>query len=361
MSKLLDQVSKETQAGQYGGFKIKSMAGYTPERIQWLWPDMIAKGILHVFAGDSGIGKTMLLCDISAIVSRGGIFPGQKERCEAGKVVYLSGEDGLNHTIGPRLEAAGADMEQMLELPPLNNQGKLFDLSTDVDFITDHLLDIGGVSLFIIDPVTAFCGGRFDNDSVTSVRSITLKLGALAESTGIAIIALQHLTKSSQSTMKYRILGSGAWVQGPRIVLGGLVTSDDHRLFGKVKANITDTNGVYPFSIERYELRDIGDVRRIEWGEECWFDNQLSEFEGEFELSNSKGQLVYDILKESLSDGEWRSRDFLMKKILTIVEVHDSTVARMAEELGIEKRRTKEVPPRTEWRIPKPFISVHKE
>ena len=38
MSKLLDQVSKETQAGQYGGFKIKSMAGYTPKRIQWLWP-----------------------------------------------------------------------------------------------------------------------------------------------------------------------------------------------------------------------------------------------------------------------------------------------------------------------------------
>ena len=106
MSKLLDQVSKETQAGQYGGFKIKSMAGYTPERIQWLWPDMIAKGILHVFAGDSGIGKTLLLCDISAIVSRGGIFPGQKEQCEAGKVVYLSGEDGLNHTIGPRLEVA---------------------------------------------------------------------------------------------------------------------------------------------------------------------------------------------------------------------------------------------------------------
>ncbi|SVB21948.1 uncharacterized protein METZ01_LOCUS174802, partial [marine metagenome] len=43
---MLDQVSKETQAGQYGGFNIKSMAGYTPERIQWLWPDMIAKGIL---------------------------------------------------------------------------------------------------------------------------------------------------------------------------------------------------------------------------------------------------------------------------------------------------------------------------
>ena len=185
-----------------------------------------------VTAGASGIGKTMLLCDISAIVSRGGIFPGQKERCEAGKVVYLSGEDGLNHTIGPRLEAAGADMEQMLELPPLNNQGKLFDLSTDVDFITDHLLDIGGVSLFIIDPVTAFCGGRFDNDSVTSVRHLTTKLNDLADSTGVAIIALQHLTKSENLRLKNRILGSGAWVHGPRIVLGAVHTQENDRLFG---------------------------------------------------------------------------------------------------------------------------------
>ena len=64
MGKLLDQASEEMQAEKYDGFKPKPVAGYPKERLQWLWPDMIARGIFHVFAGDSGIGKTLLLCDI---------------------------------------------------------------------------------------------------------------------------------------------------------------------------------------------------------------------------------------------------------------------------------------------------------
>ena len=57
MSKLLDQASKEMQAVRYGGFNPKPVMGYSRERIKWLWPNMIAQGIFHVFAGDSGIEK----------------------------------------------------------------------------------------------------------------------------------------------------------------------------------------------------------------------------------------------------------------------------------------------------------------
>ena len=58
MGKLLDQASEEMQAEKYDGFKPKPVAGYSKERLQWLWPDMIARGIFHVFAGDSGIGRS---------------------------------------------------------------------------------------------------------------------------------------------------------------------------------------------------------------------------------------------------------------------------------------------------------------
>ncbi len=354
MSKLLDAASEQIQADRYGGFVLKTMAGYTPERIEWLWSNMLAKGMFHVFAGDSGIGKTLILINIAAILSRGGIFPGEKKECKPGKVVYLSGEDGLNHTIGPRLEAAGADMDQMIQLPPLNCRGKQFDLATELDSIADAVKEMGDVSLFIIDPVTSFCGGKFDNDSVTSVRTITTKLGNFAEKTGAAVIALQHLTKSTQNKMKNRILGSGAWVHGPRIVLGAIETSDGYRLFGKVKANITDTFGVYPFGIKNRDIAGIEAVHYVDWTDEVWWPSKLSEFEegSNSPIKSGKSQMVHDILFESLSNGEWYPKQFLEKKVLSVVDVHDSTIKRCAEELGVQKRRTSETPSQTEWRLP---------
>jgi hypothetical protein len=207
--------------------------------------------------------------------------------------------------------------------------------------------------MLIIDPVTAFCGGRFDNDSVTSVRHITTKLNDLAESTGVAIVALQHLTKSENPKIKNRILGSGAWVHGPRIVLAAVHTDDGYRLFGKIKANVTDTYGVYPFSIESRDIPDIEGVRCIEWSDEVWHNNQLSEFEDISRPTDRKSDLALEILKQSLEDGDWRSRGFLMQKIRTVVDVSESTVKRLSKELGVEKRRTSDVPAQTEWRLAK--------
>jgi len=353
MSKLLDQASEEMQAVRYGGFKPKAMMGYSRQRLEWLWPNMIGKGLLHVFAGDSGIGKTLLLCDVAAIVSRGGIFPAERTQCPRGKVIYLSGEDSVNHTLGPRLEASGADMANVIHWPTTTSSGSQFDLATDLDAIEEFIEDDGEVAMLIIDPVTAFCGGRFDNDSVTSVRHITTKLNDLAESTGVAIIALQHLTKSDNPKIKNRILGSGAWVHGPRIVLAAVHTDDGYRLFGKIKANVTDTYGVYPFSIDSRDIPDIEGVRRIEWSDEVWHNNQLSEFEDISRPTDRKSDLALEILRQSLEDGGWRSRGFLMQKIRRVVDVSESTVKRLSKELGVEKRRTSDVPPQTEWRMSK--------
>ena len=153
--------------------------------------------------------------------------------------------------------------------------------------------------------------------------------------------------------MKNRILGRGAWVHGPRIVLGAVLTQDGYRLFGKVKANITDTFGVYPFVMDSRNIPDIEDVKRVEWSDDVWFTNQLSEFEAFDKPAGAGTQLALDILKDSLKSGNWQTRQFLMQKIMSVVDISESTVLRLGKELGVEIRRTSEVPPQTEWRIPK--------
>ena len=94
------------------------------------------------------------------------------------------------------VKASGADMANVIHWPTTTSSGSQFDLATDLGAIEEFIEDDGEVAMLIIDPVTAFCGGKFDNDSVTSVRHITTKLNDLAEGTGVAVIALSHLTKS---------------------------------------------------------------------------------------------------------------------------------------------------------------------
>ena len=170
-------------------------------------------------------------------------------------------------------------------------------------------------------------------------------------------IPLQHLTKSENPKIKNRVLGSGAWVHGPRILLGAIHTPDGYRLFGKVKANVTDEYGVYPFSIDSKNIPDIEDVRYIEWNPDWWAINTLSEFDGAIEHTDSKSQLAYDIIREKLSDGEWRRKKWIVQKVESVVDVSDATIKRVAKELNIESRRTSETPSETEWRIPQ---SAHK-
>ena len=353
MSKLVDLTNSRMQKQSYGGVVVKSMSGLASEAIEWIWPDMIARQKLHVFAGDSGIGKTSILTSIAATISRGGYFPDCKESCKKGNVVYLSGEDGLQDTIVPRLKASGADMDHMHTLDPMNRDGQMFDLAADLDYLEAVVNDIGDVALWVIDPVTAFCGGRFDNDSVTSVRSITTRLSDFAETTGAAVIALQHITKSSQTNIKNRILGSGAWVHGPRIVLGALV-HEGRSLFGKVKANITDTYGVYPFTIDSRNIHDANDVRFIQWEEPHWSNNRLAEFDGGTEqpIRGEKRQVAYGVLRAQLSDGEWHSKKRLVGEVMEEVDVSDATLQRIASELGVQTRRTSSTPSTTEWRLP---------
>ena len=63
----------------------------TETNVQWLWDGVIADGKLNLIAGKSGVGKTSLLCNFGATVSRGDIFPGEREPCRRGRVIFLRG------------------------------------------------------------------------------------------------------------------------------------------------------------------------------------------------------------------------------------------------------------------------------
>lgn len=336
---------------------IQTLENEKPEEYEWLWPDMIAKGELHTFAGESGIGKTQLLLKLAATVSNGGTFPNQSESCERGGVVYLSGEDSKNRTIVPRLKACGADMANIHYMSHTKPDGSYWTLGQEeLDDLSAYIQSVGNISLFIIDPITSFCGSKFDNDSVTDVRRLQVRLLKLIEDTGVACIGLTHLTKNAQNKSLHRILGSGAWTHGPRMVFGA-VRHDDKFLFGKWNTNIAPSQGVFPYDITTTQLDFDGKegiVVTVEWGAPI-LSQQLDEFEAFQTPSNQKELVALDEVEDELKGGEWHMKSPLVDRVKSKARCSVKTVERAIDQLvaqgAVEKALTPTAPPKAKIRL----------
>ena len=89
------------------------MSEIQSQEVVWLWYPFIPYGKLTIIQGDPGDGKTTFVLNIAAKLSKGeGLDRGMK-LSEPLTVIYQSAEDGLTDTIKPRLEAAGADCENI--------------------------------------------------------------------------------------------------------------------------------------------------------------------------------------------------------------------------------------------------------
>ncbi len=214
-----------------------------PQRVEWLWPGRIPFGKLTILDGDPSLGKSVLTLDLAARVTRGMSMPFEDREPgvdrEPGGVVLLSAEDGLDDTIRPRLDAAGADCERVLALDkiPDGDGVRLPVLPLDVLSIT---LAIRRVKLVIIDPLTAFLAGWTDTHKDQDVRRALHPLGQLADDIGVAVVVIRHLNKAAGGNPLYRGGGSIGIIAAARS--GLLVARDpdnhDRRILASTKCNL---------------------------------------------------------------------------------------------------------------------------
>src|SRR5688500_9818975 len=135
------------------GIELISAADISCSPIDWIWPDWLARGKLHLLVGEPEAGKTTLAMMFAAIVSAGGTFP-SGDQAPNGKVVIWSGEDDAADTLVPRLVAAGVDRSRVLFLGPRRRNGKRtpFNPAKDMDALVQAIEDQGEVALLILDP-----------------------------------------------------------------------------------------------------------------------------------------------------------------------------------------------------------------
>ena len=68
----------------------------TPKKTEWIWPNRFPRGQLSLLAGNGGLGKSTVLLDLAARITRGAQWPDNSGTAKRGSVLYFSAEDSTD-------------------------------------------------------------------------------------------------------------------------------------------------------------------------------------------------------------------------------------------------------------------------
>lgn len=255
-----------------GEAEMVRMSDLPMKKINWLWPNRIARGKLTVIAGNPGLGKSQITASLAATITTGGKWPDTDNFAIKGSVIILSAEDDPADTIKPRLVAAGADVSRchVLKAIKVKKNGKTsirtVDLSQDVDRLGAEIEKIKDVALVIIDPISAYMG-KIDSNNNSEVRGLLAPLKEMTEKSKVAVLLVTHLNKSSTQEPIGRVIGSIGMIAAARA--GYAVIKDEKdpaiRYFVPIKNNIGNDRDGFSFHIEPMTLQEDIETSRILW------------------------------------------------------------------------------------------------
>ena len=192
--------------------KLIRMNEIQATKTAWLWFPYIPYGKITIIQGDPGEGKTTLVLNLAAALSRGEHLENDVS-CKPVTVIYQTAEDGLADTVKPRLASANAECSRIL----------VIDETEKCISMTDERLETAirasGAKFVILDPLQAYLGANVDMHRANEIRPIMSHLGNIAEKYGCAIVLIGHMNKASGMKASYRGLGSIDLAAAARSVL----------------------------------------------------------------------------------------------------------------------------------------------
>jgi hypothetical protein len=214
-------------------------SGVTVRPVRWVWDQRLALGTFNLLGGREGVGKSTCGYQLAADLTRGrlkGVYAGQPRA-----VIVAATEDSREHTIVPRLMAAGADLSKVffVDVVTAEGTGTTLCLPRDLEQL-ERLSREVGAALLLLDPLMSRLDASLDTHKDSEVRQALEPLVALADTTDACVLGLIHVNKASTSDPLTMLMGSRAFVAVARAVL--FVMKDPHdeekRLLGQPKNNL---------------------------------------------------------------------------------------------------------------------------
>ncbi|NIM48001.1 MAG: AAA family ATPase [Gemmatimonadales bacterium] len=306
--------------------------------IQWLWSHRIPLGKLTFISGDPDLGKSSTALDIAARLTRGDVMPDQAPTEQPAGVVMLTAEDAASDTVIPRLMAAGANLERV----KLLNEVRIGDKRQEI-VLPEHLdallvaVEAAEAKLVIVDVFTAFLTGTVNTWRDHDLRRALRPLAKFAEESGVAVVAIRHLTKQAGTKAIYRGGGSIAFSGAARAEY--LVASDPEddtvRIFATIKNNLAPKSPSLRFRLEGVTVPGLEEaVVKVTWlGESPHTADSLVEDPTE---RSALGE-AKEFLRDQVQDGPRLAEEIIRnaKK----AGISESTLKRAKRELKVKSQR----------------------
>ena len=297
--------------------KLINMEQVEVEKIDWLLYPFIPFGKVTIVQGDPGEGKTTMVLQIIAKLTKGeAVLPSDSDESdleektmalEPVNVIYQTAEDGLGDTIKLRLLSAGADCSRVMVIDDNDQALTMMDARLEEAIIQTK------ARLVVLDPIQGFLGADVDMHRANEIRPLMKRVAVLAEKYHCAIILIGHMNKNSNGKSSYRGLGSIDFQAAARSVLivGRIKDEPEIRVVCHVKSSLAPEGKSIAFRLDK----DTG----FEWiGEyDISADDLLS--------GDNRGQKIHE------------AKEFL-KEILVSGSVAQTKVAEEAESRGIKKK-----------------------
>ena len=242
-------------AGTSTELQMIKMSEIQSQEVAWLWFPFIPYGKLTIVQGDPGDGKTTLVLNIAAKLSKGEGLDSKMKLTEPLNVIYQSAEDGLADTVKPRLEAAGANCENISAIDESIKSLSMIDERLEEAVIRTK------AKLLILDPIQAYLGGGMDMNRANEARDMTKKLATLAEKYQCAIVLVGHMNKAAGNKAAYRGMGSIDFFAVARSVLlvGRVEGEANIRAVVQIKNNLAAFGHPKAFELSEDGFHWLGD------------------------------------------------------------------------------------------------------
>lgn len=311
-----------------------NMADVEATEVKWLWYPYIPYGKVTIIQGDPGEGKTTLILNLAALLSKGEKLPESEEKSEPINIIYQTAEDGLSDTVKPRLIAANAEHERITVI----DEG-ISELSFTDERLEQAIIETKA-KMVILDPLQAYIGANVDMHRANEIRPVMKHLAEVAQKYECAVVLVGHLNKAMGMKSSYRGLGSIDIPASARSVL----------LVGRIKDNPT----IRVMAQIKSSLAPEGEPIAFELNKETGFH-----FIGKYDISVddllngtstvSKLEQAENLLKDELADGNTVQQKSIQQRA-KLRNISERTLNQAKKNLGVKSIRRENV---WYWQLPK--------